>query len=73
MASSNLCELIRIANNASYFTDEHCDNMTAEEFDVLICGSGSAGLCAAIWLARYGRAASHRTGRRRAVSHCRDL
>ncbi|PHH93279.1 hypothetical protein CDD83_8790 [Cordyceps sp. RAO-2017] len=28
--------------------------MTAEEFDVLICGSGSAGLCAAIWLARYG-------------------
>ncbi len=28
--------------------------MAAEEFDVLICGSGSAGLCAAIWLARYG-------------------
>ena len=28
--------------------------MTAEDFDVLICGSGSAGMCAAIWLARYG-------------------
>ena len=26
----------------------------AEQFDVLICGSGSAGLCAAIWLARCG-------------------
>lgn len=25
-----------------------------ERFDVLICGSGSAGLCAATWLARYG-------------------
>ncbi|KAJ5159398.1 uncharacterized protein N7482_006402 [Penicillium canariense] len=25
-----------------------------EKFDVLICGSGSAGLCAATWLARYG-------------------
>lgn len=22
--------------------------------DVLICGSGSAGLCAAVWLARHG-------------------
>lgn len=28
--------------------------MTAKDFDVLICGSGSAGICAAIWLARYG-------------------
>lgn len=28
--------------------------MAADEFDVLICGSGSAGICAAIWLARYG-------------------
>lgn len=28
--------------------------MAAEEYDVLICGSGSAGICAAIWLARYG-------------------
>ncbi|KAJ3495645.1 hypothetical protein NLG97_g3246 [Lecanicillium saksenae] len=28
--------------------------MGADEFHVLICGSGSAGLCAAIWLARYG-------------------
>lgn len=26
----------------------------AEQVDVLICGSGSAGLCAAIWLSRYG-------------------
>ncbi|KAK1984192.1 FAD binding domain-containing protein [Colletotrichum cereale] len=26
----------------------------SEEFDVLICGSGSAGLCAAVWLARAG-------------------
>ncbi|KAL2155698.1 hypothetical protein VTH82DRAFT_440 [Thermothelomyces myriococcoides] len=26
----------------------------AEKVDVLICGSGSAGLCAAVWLARYG-------------------
>ena len=26
----------------------------AEQTDVLICGSGSAGLCAAVWLARYG-------------------
>ena len=25
-----------------------------EKFDVLICGSGSAGLCAATWLARFG-------------------
>ncbi|KAK0374890.1 FAD binding domain-containing protein [Colletotrichum limetticola] len=25
-----------------------------EEYDVLICGSGSAGLCAAVWLARCG-------------------
>jgi phenol 2-monooxygenase len=25
-----------------------------EKIDVLICGSGSAGLCAATWLARYG-------------------
>ncbi|KAJ5953584.1 hypothetical protein N7454_000480 [Penicillium verhagenii] len=25
-----------------------------EKFDILICGSGSAGLCAAAWLARYG-------------------
>ena len=25
-----------------------------EKVDVLICGSGSAGLCAAVWLARYG-------------------
>jgi len=28
--------------------------MTTEETDVLICGSGSAGLCAAVWLARLG-------------------
>ncbi|KAI8274951.1 FAD-dependent monooxygenase [Colletotrichum sp. SAR 10_98] len=28
--------------------------MTDEEVDVLICGSGSAGLCAAVWLARCG-------------------
>ncbi|EMR70161.1 putative phenol 2-monooxygenase protein [Eutypa lata UCREL1] len=28
--------------------------MQAGEVDVLICGSGSAGLCAAIWLARFG-------------------
>ena len=27
---------------------------TKEKVDVLICGSGSAGLCAATWLARYG-------------------
>ncbi|KAJ6122949.1 hypothetical protein N7512_005414 [Penicillium capsulatum] len=27
---------------------------TVEKFDVVICGSGSAGLCAATWLARYG-------------------
>lgn len=26
----------------------------AEHVDVLICGSGSAGICAATWLARYG-------------------
>ncbi|KAJ4286587.1 hypothetical protein N0V88_007949 [Collariella sp. IMI 366227] len=26
----------------------------AEKVDVLICGSGSAGLCAAVWLARFG-------------------
>ncbi|OIW26221.1 hypothetical protein CONLIGDRAFT_466436 [Coniochaeta ligniaria NRRL 30616] len=26
----------------------------AEQVDVLICGSGSAGLCAALWLSRYG-------------------
>lgn len=26
----------------------------AEQVDVFICGSGSAGLCAATWLARYG-------------------
>ncbi|EXF73547.1 FAD binding domain-containing protein [Colletotrichum fioriniae PJ7] len=26
----------------------------SEEYDVLICGSGSAGLCAAVWLARCG-------------------
>ncbi|KAJ5645721.1 hypothetical protein N7507_011732 [Penicillium longicatenatum] len=25
-----------------------------DKFDVIICGSGSAGLCAATWLARYG-------------------
>jgi phenol 2-monooxygenase len=25
-----------------------------EQVDVLICGSGSAGLCAALWLSRYG-------------------
>jgi phenol 2-monooxygenase len=25
-----------------------------EKVDVLICGSGSAGLCAAVWLARFG-------------------
>lgn len=25
-----------------------------EKVDVLICGSGSAGLCAATWLARHG-------------------
>ena len=32
------------------------DTMTpeAEKVDVLICGSGSAGLCAAVWLARFG-------------------
>lgn len=30
------------------------DIMQAGEVDVLICGSGSAGLCAAIWLARFG-------------------
>lgn len=29
-------------------------NMTPEKVDVLICGSGSAGLCAATWLARRG-------------------
>lgn len=28
--------------------------MTEEQVDVLICGSGSAGLCAAMWLARCG-------------------
>lgn len=28
--------------------------MQTEEVDVLICGSGSAGLCAAIWLSRFG-------------------
>lgn len=26
----------------------------AEQVDVLICGSGSAGLCAALWLSKYG-------------------
>ncbi|KAK3313361.1 FAD binding domain-containing protein [Apodospora peruviana] len=26
----------------------------AEQVDVLICGSGSAGLCAAVWLSRFG-------------------
>jgi phenol 2-monooxygenase len=26
----------------------------SENVDVLICGSGSAGLCAAVWLARFG-------------------
>jgi phenol 2-monooxygenase len=26
----------------------------AEKVDILICGSGSAGICAATWLARYG-------------------
>jgi phenol 2-monooxygenase len=26
----------------------------SEKVDVLICGSGSAGLCAAVWLARFG-------------------
>ncbi|KAL2255013.1 hypothetical protein VTK26DRAFT_4354 [Humicola hyalothermophila] len=26
----------------------------SETVDVLICGSGSAGLCAAVWLARFG-------------------
>jgi len=25
-----------------------------EKFDVLICGSGSAGLCAGVWLSRFG-------------------
>lgn len=28
--------------------------MMVENFDVIICGSGSAGLCAAVWLAQYG-------------------
>jgi len=28
--------------------------MIVEEVDVLICGSGSAGICAALWLARCG-------------------
>ncbi|KAK3400908.1 FAD binding domain-containing protein [Sordaria brevicollis] len=28
--------------------------MSEEQVDVLICGSGSAGLCAAVWLARFG-------------------
>ena len=28
--------------------------MHTEDVDVLICGSGSAGLCAALWLARFG-------------------
>jgi len=26
----------------------------SEKFDVLICGSGSAGLCAAVWLSKFG-------------------
>ncbi|KAG4433211.1 hypothetical protein IFR05_011319 [Cadophora sp. M221] len=26
----------------------------SQKFDVIICGSGSAGLCAAVWLARHG-------------------
>lgn len=30
------------------------DGVMAEQVDVLICGSGSAGLCAAVWLARCG-------------------
>ena len=29
-------------------------HFSMEQVDVLICGSGSAGLCAATWLARYG-------------------
>lgn len=29
-------------------------NRKMEQVDVVICGSGSAGLCAATWLARYG-------------------
>lgn len=29
-------------------------SIMAEQVDVLICGSGSAGVCAATWLARYG-------------------
>jgi len=29
-------------------------NMAEEEVDIVICGSGSAGICAATWLARYG-------------------
>ncbi|KAK0646770.1 FAD binding domain-containing protein [Cercophora newfieldiana] len=28
--------------------------MASETFDVLICGSGSAGLCAGVWLSRFG-------------------
>ncbi|KAK3374619.1 FAD binding domain-containing protein [Podospora didyma] len=29
-------------------------SVDAEQVDVLICGSGSAGLCAAVWLSRFG-------------------
>lgn len=35
-------------------SDSTLPEQNMEKVDVLICGSGSAGLCAATWLARYG-------------------
>ncbi|EAU29462.1 conserved hypothetical protein [Aspergillus terreus NIH2624] len=46
--------LTRSYNTFSAFSDTYPKTEMVEKVDVLICGSGSAGLCAATWLARHG-------------------
>jgi len=43
-----------LSNRPTTFTISHHIMASPEKFDVLICGSGSAGLCAAVWLAKFG-------------------
>jgi phenol 2-monooxygenase len=53
--TGNVFDVVVILRNSFNSHQPHpYTQMMAQKVDVFICGSGSAGLCAATWLARYG-------------------